>query len=50
MNKNFTRYAFTDSVKQAQSRYGTRKAYERMEESADKYRLGARETPFIQAM
>jgi len=27
MNKNFTRYAFTDSVKKAQARYGTRDAY-----------------------
>jgi predicted pyridoxine 5'-phosphate oxidase superfamily flavin-nucleotide-binding protein len=49
MNKNFTRYAFTDSVKQAQSRYGTRKTYERVEQSGDKYRLGAGETLFIQA-
>lgn len=48
MNKNFTRYAFTDSVKQAQSRYGTRKAYERMEQSGDQYRLGAREVLFLQ--
>ncbi|MES9940784.1 MAG: pyridoxamine 5'-phosphate oxidase family protein [Candidatus Thiodiazotropha sp. 6PLUC2] len=49
MSKNFTRYAFTDSVKQAQSRYGTRNAYARIEQSGDKYRLGARETLFIQA-
>ena len=49
MDKNFTRYAFTDSVKQAQTRYGTRKAYERMEQSGDRYRLSAREVIFIQA-
>jgi predicted pyridoxine 5'-phosphate oxidase superfamily flavin-nucleotide-binding protein len=49
MSKNFTRYAFTDSVKQAQIRYGTRKAYERMEQSEDRYRLGAREALFIQS-
>ena len=47
MSRNFTRYAFNDSVKQAQSRYGTRKAYERMEQSGDRYRLGAREIRFI---
>ncbi|MES9853123.1 MAG: pyridoxamine 5'-phosphate oxidase family protein [Candidatus Thiodiazotropha sp. L084R] len=49
MNKNFTRYAFTDSVKQAQTRYGSRNAYARVEQSGDKYRLGAQETLFIQA-
>lgn len=49
MSKNFTRYAFTGSVKRAQSRYGTRKAYERMEQSGDKYRLGVREARFIQS-
>ena len=49
MNKNFTHYTFTDSVKRAQSRYGTRKAYERMEHSGDRNRLGAREAMFIQS-
>ena len=49
MNKNFTRHAFTDSVKRAQERYGTRNAYARMEKSADRYRLTAREASFIQA-
>ncbi|MES9832385.1 MAG: pyridoxamine 5'-phosphate oxidase family protein [Candidatus Thiodiazotropha sp. DIVDIV] len=49
MSKNFTRYAFTDSVKQAQTRYGSRNAYARVEQSGDKYRLGAQETLFIQA-
>ena len=49
MSKNFTNYAFTESVKKAQSRYGTRKAYERMEQSGDRYRLSAREALFIQS-
>ncbi|MCG7984356.1 MAG: pyridoxamine 5'-phosphate oxidase family protein [Candidatus Thiodiazotropha lotti] len=47
MNKNFTQYAFTESVKEAQSRYGTRKAYERMKASGDRFRLTAREALFI---
>jgi predicted pyridoxine 5'-phosphate oxidase superfamily flavin-nucleotide-binding protein len=49
MNKNFTRYAFTDSVKKAQARYGTRDTYKRMEQTGDRYRLTAREAMFIQA-
>jgi len=49
MSKNFTRYAFTDSVKKAQARYGTRDAYRRMEQTGDRYRLTAREAMFIQA-
>ena len=47
MNKNFTRLAFTDSVKKTQDRYGTRKSYARMETSGDKYRLTDREAEFI---
>ena len=31
MNRNFTRFAFTKSVKEAQERYGTRHAYARIE-------------------
>ncbi|MCP3869284.1 MAG: pyridoxamine 5'-phosphate oxidase [Gammaproteobacteria bacterium] len=49
MSKNFTRYAFTDSVRKAQARYGTRESYARMEQSGDRYRLAARETSFIQS-
>ncbi|MCG7874146.1 MAG: pyridoxamine 5'-phosphate oxidase family protein [Candidatus Thiodiazotropha lotti] len=49
MNKNFTQYAFTESVKKAQSRYGTRKTYERMEASGDRFQLTAREALFIQS-
>ncbi len=47
MGKNFTRYAFTNSVKKAQARYGTRDAYARMEQAGDRYRLTAREALFI---
>ena len=39
MNKNFTRYAFTDSVKRVQARYGTRDSYARMEQAAQKGKL-----------
>lgn len=48
MNKNFTRYAFTDSVKKVQEKYGTRNSYARMEKSGDKYILTKREIDFIQ--
>lgn len=49
MNKNFTRLAFTDSVKKIQEQHGTRKAYARMEASGDRYRLTDRETDFIES-
>jgi predicted pyridoxine 5'-phosphate oxidase superfamily flavin-nucleotide-binding protein len=49
MNKNFTQYAFTDSVKKVQVRYGTRDAYARMEQAGDRYRLTAEEVSFIQS-
>lgn len=48
MNQNFTRFAFTKSVKETQERYGSRKSYARMEESGDKYVLTEREIPFIE--
>ena len=48
MNQNFTRFAFTKSVKEMQERYGSRKSYARMEESGDKYVLTEREIPFIE--
>ena len=48
MNQNFTRFAFTKSVKETQQRYGSRKSYARMEESGDKYILTDREIPFIE--
>ncbi|MCG8606928.1 pyridoxamine 5'-phosphate oxidase family protein [bacterium] len=49
MNQNFTKFAFTDSVKRAQERYGSRKSYARMETSGDQYVLTSREIPFIQS-
>ena len=49
MNRNFTQLAFTDSVKRAQQHYGTRKAYQRMENAGDRYQLSQRETDFIHA-
>lgn len=47
-NQNFTRFAFTPSVKNVQERYGSRKSYARMEQAADRYRLGPREAEFIE--
>lgn len=49
MNQNFTKLAFTASVKQVQERYGSRKSYERMEVSGDRYVLTERERSYIQA-
>ena len=49
MNQNFTRYAFTESVKKAQERYGTRRSYARMETAGDRYELTGKEMAFIQS-
>ena len=49
MNRNFTTYAFTDSVKNLQTRYDSRKGYERMEKSGDRFVLGFNEIAFIQS-
>jgi len=49
MNKNFTKLAFTDSVKKVQERYGTRKSYARMEEGGDQHELTQREIQYIQS-
>jgi predicted pyridoxine 5'-phosphate oxidase superfamily flavin-nucleotide-binding protein len=49
MGQNFTKFAFTDSVKSAQEHYGSRDAYLRMEQSGDRYLLTDRESEFIQA-
>ena len=48
MSQNFTRYAFTDSVRKEQERNGTRDAYAAVERSGDRYRLTGREVSFIQ--
>ena len=49
MNQNFTKLAFTDSVKKFQEQYGSRKSYARMEASGDRYVLTNREITFIQS-
>ena len=49
MNQNFTKLAFTDSVKKIQEQYGSRKSYARIEKSGDKYILTGREIPFIKS-
>ena len=49
MKQNFTKFAFTDSVKKAQEHYGTRRSYARMEASGDRYVLTDREASFIQS-
>jgi len=48
MGQNFTKLAFTDSVKREQERYGTRRSYARMEASGDRYQLTDVEALFIQ--
>lgn len=50
MNRNFTKLAYTDSVKKAQDQYGFRKGNERMEVSGDRFVLTEREIPFIASM
>ena len=49
MNQNFTKLAFTDSVKKFQEQYGSRESYARMEASGDRYVLTNREITFIQS-
>jgi len=49
MSQNFTKYAFTDSVKEAQEKYGSRTTYARMEQSGDRYVLSDREAGFIES-
>lgn len=46
MAKNFTNFAFTDSVKAEQEARGSRQSYSRMEEK-DQYQIFHRETGFI---
>lgn len=49
MNQNFTNFAFTESVKNKQTEFGSREPYARMEKSGDKYILTERETNYIQS-
>lgn len=46
-SQNFTRYAFTPSVKEVQEKHGSRRSYARMETAGDQYRLSSREAEFI---
>ena len=48
MRENFTRFAFTDSVRELQSHYGSRDAYARMEKSGDRFILTSEEVDFIE--
>ncbi len=49
MNQNFTKLAYTQSVKDAQEQYGSRRGNAAMEASGDRFVLTDREIPFIQA-
>lgn len=49
MNKNFTKLAFTPSVKAIQETMGSRNSYQRMEESGDRYILTDDERAFIES-
>jgi predicted pyridoxine 5'-phosphate oxidase superfamily flavin-nucleotide-binding protein len=49
MDKNFTKFAFTNSVKNFQKKHGSRKSYARMEISGDQYALTYREISLIQS-
>ncbi len=48
MNQNYTRYTFSNSVKKAQEKFGSRAAYQKVElQGADQFILTAREISFI---
>jgi len=49
MNQNFTQFAFTDTTRALQERYGSRKNYARTEGSGDRYILTSKEVDFIQS-
>ena len=49
MGQNFSTFTFTDSVKSAQMRYGSRKNYEDGEQDPDRFILGEKETSFIES-
>lgn len=49
MNQNFTKFAYTDSVKAAQVQYGSRRGNLSMEGSGDRFVLTEREIPFIES-
>ncbi len=47
MNRNFTKFAFTPSVREAQEHYGSRANYERMENDPDRFLLTGKEKSYI---
>jgi len=49
MNQNFTKMTFTQSVKDVQEAFGSRKHYSKVEDSADRFELTQREEPYIQS-
>lgn len=49
MARNFAEIAFTDSVKEQQKKYGSRRSYARMEAQERGSEIGANETEFIAA-
>ena len=49
MNQNYTKYAFTPSVKKAQEHYGSRKTYARVEQGPDRFLLSDKEKAYIQS-
>lgn len=49
MGQNFSTFTFTDSVKAAQMRYGSRKNYEEDEQDPDRFILGEKEISFIES-
>ncbi len=48
MNQNFTQYAFSKTSKDLQERYGSREAYQQMEDSGDRFILTWKEIAFFQ--
>ena len=49
MKRNFTKFAYTDSVKAVQEQKGSRRGNASMEASGDRFILTEREIPFIEA-
>lgn len=47
MNQNFTKFAFSPAVKEAQQRYGSRANYQRMEDDPDRFLLTEQEKLYI---
>jgi len=48
MDQNFTKMAFTQSVKDVQEAFGSRKHYAQVEDSGDRYELTSREISYLQ--